>query len=444
MSAKTKNDLNDDSLKAFNTIKTKLREQIELFQPDFSQPFELTTDASSVAIGAVLSQNDKPITFISRTLNETERRYATNERELLGIIWSLQTLRNYLYGIANLTIFTDHQPLTFAITEKNPNLKIKRWKSIIEESGAKIQYKPGKQNVVADALSRQYCYFTQSEGSASDSIHSTPSSPENGAIRRVSIPLNFYKTQFYLEESHRDELRTETLFSGYVLHRIKCSNHQNLMRNMKLAVNEKRLNAICTTEEVFFQIENLLRISFPNGAFVFTSKNNRNITDPNEQQFLIITEHERAHRNFNENYKQLKEQYVFPKMKRRLKSFALGCEICKKLKYDTHPKKQKMDSTPIPSDVGEYLQIDIFHAGGKMFYSTIDRFSKFTHLRYAENKLNAHEVMEEILQIFPSCKHIMTDNYKIFESFMMKTLFKRLKIEQKIYTNLSFYVKFSS
>lgn len=67
---------------------------------------------------------------------------------------------------------------------------------------------------------------------------------------------------------------------------------------------------------------------------------------------------------------------------------------------------------------------------GKFFFSTIDRYSKFVHLRYAVNKLNAHEVMEEILQIFPSCKHIMTDNDKIFVSHIMKSLFKRLKIEQ--------------
>lgn len=432
MSAKTKIELDENACEAFNLIRAKLREQIELFQPDFSKPFELTTDASNVAIGAVLSQNDRPITFISRTLNETERRYATNERELLAIIWSLQTLRNYLYGIADLTIFTDHQPLAFAVTEKNPNLKIKRWKSLIDGSGAKIRYKPGKQNIVADALSRQYCNFSQSVTSDSDSIHSSPSSPEIGSIRKVSIPLNFYKRQFILEESHLDELRTETIFSGYVLHRIKFTNIQSLIRNIKLVVDEKRLNAIYTTEEIFYRINRLLLSSFTNCTFIFTTQNNRNITDSNEQHYLVITEHERAHRNYNENYKQLKEQYFFPKMKRKLKAFAMGCEICKKHKYDTHPEKQFMESTPIPSSVGEYIQIDIFHAGNKIYYSTIDRFSKFVLLRHADNKLNAHEVVEEILQFFPLCKHVMTDNEAIFNSFLMKSLFKRMKIEQTL------------
>lgn len=157
LSSKVKITLDQSAIDSFNEIKNKLKENIELFQPDYSKPFELTTDASNYALGAVLSQNNKPIIFISRTLNKTEQNYATNEKEALAIVWALQHLRNYIYGIANLTIYTDHQPLTFAISERNPNLKIKRWKAMIEESGARMVYKPGKQNVVADALSRQYC-----------------------------------------------------------------------------------------------------------------------------------------------------------------------------------------------------------------------------------------------------------------------------------------------
>lgn len=133
-----------------------LQEQVELYQPDYSKPFELTTDASNFALGAVLSQNRHPITFISRTLTKTEQNYATNEKEILAIVWALQKLRNYLYGVANLTIHTDHQSLIHSISEKNPNTKLKRWKNFIAEFGADIKYKPGYQNVVADALYRKY------------------------------------------------------------------------------------------------------------------------------------------------------------------------------------------------------------------------------------------------------------------------------------------------
>jgi len=93
--------------------------------------------------------------MISRTLRDNEKNFATNERELLAIVWSLKNLRNYLYGVKDLHIYTDHQPLTFAVSDKNPNAKLKRWKGIIDDHGAKVIYKPGKENLVADALSRQ-------------------------------------------------------------------------------------------------------------------------------------------------------------------------------------------------------------------------------------------------------------------------------------------------
>lgn len=153
-SAKIMLTLDQAAIDSFELIKQKLCETVELYQPNFGKPFELTTDASNFAIGAVLSQGKQPITFISRTLSATEQNYATNEKELLAIVWSLQKLRNFLYGIADLTIYTDHQSLKYSISEKNPNSKLKRWKCLIEEFGAKIEYKPGSENVIADALSR--------------------------------------------------------------------------------------------------------------------------------------------------------------------------------------------------------------------------------------------------------------------------------------------------
>lgn len=154
--------LDEAAIEAFNKIKLLLLEQVVVvvYQPDFNKPFELTIDASNFAIGAVLSQNKHPNTFISRTLNPTEQNYATNEKGILAIVWALQKLRNYLYGIADLTIYTNHQSLIYSTSGKTPNTKLKRWENFIAEFGAEIKYKPGSQNVVTDALSRHqinYC-----------------------------------------------------------------------------------------------------------------------------------------------------------------------------------------------------------------------------------------------------------------------------------------------
>ena len=130
MSKNVKINLYQEAIKAFEKVKRILASEDVLLQhPDFNEPFVLTTDASSNAIGSVLSQKGKPITMISRTLSSTEQNYATNERELLCIVWSLQKLRHFLYGVKNITIYTDHQLLTFATSDKNPNPKIKRWQA---------------------------------------------------------------------------------------------------------------------------------------------------------------------------------------------------------------------------------------------------------------------------------------------------------------------------
>lgn len=71
--------------------------------------------------------------MISRRLVSSEQSYATNERELLANVWALKKLRHYLYGIKDKNIFTDNEPLIFAMSEKYPKIKMKRWRSLIEE-----------------------------------------------------------------------------------------------------------------------------------------------------------------------------------------------------------------------------------------------------------------------------------------------------------------------
>lgn len=141
-----------------------------LIYPDYSKPFLLTTDASDYAIGAVLSQGEtgkeKPIHFASRTLSKSEEGFSVPEKEMLAIYYL--TFRNYLYG-TKFKILTDHKPLTFSLSAKNTNAKLKRWKAYMEEHDYSIEYKPGKSNVVADALSRIVCSMTGTQHSAEDS-----------------------------------------------------------------------------------------------------------------------------------------------------------------------------------------------------------------------------------------------------------------------------------
>ena len=135
---------------AFETAKKIIAREVILAYPDFNAPFQIHTDASHYQLGAVISQNGKPIAFYSRKLNSAQTRYTTTERELLSIVETLKEYRNILLG-QTIEVFTDHKNLVY----KHFNTeRVMRWRLLIEEFGPKLTYIKGDNNIVADALSR--------------------------------------------------------------------------------------------------------------------------------------------------------------------------------------------------------------------------------------------------------------------------------------------------
>jgi hypothetical protein len=83
---------------AFDTIKKIVAKEVLLSYPDFTQPFQIYTDASQLQLGAIITQHGKPIAYWSRKLNPAQTRYTTTERELLSIVEALKEFRNILLG----------------------------------------------------------------------------------------------------------------------------------------------------------------------------------------------------------------------------------------------------------------------------------------------------------------------------------------------------------
>ena len=147
---------------AFDTLPANLGTTTKLTLPDFSRPFRVTCDASGVALGAALSQLDetgkeRPIAFASRKLSKTERKWGITEREAYAIVWSINYFRSYLLG-NKFELFTDHRPLVYLRTLKNPSPMIARWLLQLEEYDYTVTYREGKANSNADVMSRLIIY----------------------------------------------------------------------------------------------------------------------------------------------------------------------------------------------------------------------------------------------------------------------------------------------
>jgi hypothetical protein len=143
---------------AVKKLSKTLTEAPILALPNYDREFVLFTDASNVAMGAALCQEDedgtmRPVTLWSRKLSDTEQRYSTIEREALAIVYFLEKFRHYLLGRRFLLV-TDHKPLLYIVQGGALNSKLARWSLRIQEFNFDIAHLQGEQMVVADALSR--------------------------------------------------------------------------------------------------------------------------------------------------------------------------------------------------------------------------------------------------------------------------------------------------
>jgi hypothetical protein len=124
-----------------------------LAMPNFAEVFVIESDASGDGIGAVLTQQGRPIAFMSRALGLSKRAWSTYAREMLAIVVVVQLWRPYLLG-RKFVIQTDQRSLKYLLEQRITTPEQQKWVSKLLGYDYEIVYKPGKENSAADALSR--------------------------------------------------------------------------------------------------------------------------------------------------------------------------------------------------------------------------------------------------------------------------------------------------
>ncbi|KAA0051309.1 ty3-gypsy retrotransposon protein [Cucumis melo var. makuwa] len=122
--------------------------------PDGSGSFVIYSDASKKGLGCVLMQQGKVVAYASRQLKSHEQNYPTHDLELAAVVFAFIIWRHYLYG-EKIQIFMDHKSLKYFFTQKELNMRQRRWLELVKDYDCEILYHLGKANVVADALSRK-------------------------------------------------------------------------------------------------------------------------------------------------------------------------------------------------------------------------------------------------------------------------------------------------
>ncbi|XP_055584800.1 uncharacterized protein LOC129737664 [Uranotaenia lowii] len=201
----------DQAEEAFCAIKEKLISSPILVSPNFSKEFTIQTDASDVAVAGVLTQvldeQERVIAYFSHKLSTPQRNYHACEKETLAAILSIEAFRGYIEG-SHFTIVTDSSALTHILRTKwKTSSRCSRWSLSLQQYNMTIRHRKGKDNVVADALSRCVAVVTAAPTSEwyDDLIKKVSDQPDNyvdfqvmdGALYKfVSTPIQPYDHRF--------------------------------------------------------------------------------------------------------------------------------------------------------------------------------------------------------------------------------------------------------
>lgn len=424
---RTINTESKDFQDAFSKLKGIMSSDLLLAYPNFDEPFILTTDASNIAIGAVLSQlqegKEKPIAYLSRTLSKAEEKYSATAKELLAIYFAAKRFRPYLYG-RPFTIYTDHEPLTKELKLTDATGRVTRQRLYLEQFDFKIFYKKGKQNVVADGLSRipnveLNLVELSNEFYPNDPIYG----PE--IVNKFRNQLIIRKTSDKGKSPHI----MCTIFPGQIRHVFHKENYseEDLVKILKGYLDPASSNCIFAPVELIKTCDKIIRETYNRNLKVqYSNIMLPDIISGTDQQEFIRKQHNFNHRNYKLTYEEVRKSAYFPGMLGKIKSFVKNCEECKFAKYERKPFKIPISRRIYDEPFGNVF-IDVYVKDTYKFLTIVDSFSKFAQIFQisGETTEELQETLIEYFKIFCMPKMITCDQASGFRNPRFEEFLRR-------------------
>ena len=342
------------------------------------------------------------------------------------------------YG-KRFTLFTDHKPLTYMFSLKDPNDKMVRWRLRLQEFDYEVKFRPGRQNVVADGLSRIPNQEVNSndvdEASEVATCHSADTDDGN-FIPMTELPINFFRNQIILKKGDVDANDYEEVFPKTHRRVITRTDFTvgRVLDIFKQYMNPRGINCIMCEESLM----NILQIVYRNYFSRCKTFNVRmsqkillDLRSPEEQNEIVARTHDRAHRGAQENHKQIIKEYYFPAMKRQIQRYVNLCGVCLENKYERNPYHITLHKPEIPNKPFEVVHLDIFISQPNLFLTIVDKFTRFGSLIHIKSRSipDVRAGLIKMISLYATPKRIVCDNEPALKSIEIRSLLQRLNIE---------------
>ncbi|KAL0537619.1 hypothetical protein IC582_026602 [Cucumis melo] len=386
---------------SFQTLKQKLVTAPVLTVPDGSGSFVIYSDASKKGLGCVLMQQGKVVAYASRQLKSHEQNYPTHDLELAAVVFALKIWRHYLYG-EKIQIFTDHKSLKYFFTQKELNMRQRRWLELVKDYDCEILYHPGKANVVADALSRKVSH---------SAALITRQAPLHLDLERAGIAVSVGAVTMQLAQLTVQPTLRQRIIDAQ-------SNDPYLVEKRGLAEAGKTAEfSLSSDGGLLFE----RRLCVPSDSAVKTEL----LSEAHSSPFSM-------HPGSTKMYQDLKRVYWWRNMKREVAEFVSKCLVCQQVKAPRQKPAGLLQPLSIPEWKWENVSMDFITGlprtlrGFTVIWVVVDRLTKSAHFVPGKSTYTASKwaqlYMSEIVRLHGVPVSIVSDRDARFTSKFWKGL----------------------
>lgn len=427
---------------AFQTLKQKLTSAPILAYPNMHKPFILTTDASTTAIGYILSQTDKGkrehvIAYGGRSLSKAERNWSASDIECLAVIEGIREYNTYL-SCNEFTVYTDHKPLQYLMKHKGTTRRLARWSLELQGYNFNIVYKEGKSNVVADAISRR----TYTENTETNEIqvmdrmseevkHNEPVMVEfqykDSPVATVQVETNQEPDVHIPEEGNLATLQKQ------------CDDFKDIYRFLDEDVlpDESRKRKQVISKAEYYSLCNGVLYHWFQRRLRKASNTDKWIKQLALPKVLRLEAMKAYHDNdvggahfgIEKVMAALKQKFHWPKMHQDIYDYIKSCDRCQRTKTDQHLRPPPLTSMPIDGPFErwhmDFLKLSQTKDGHQYLLLVVDSFTRWIEafpMKTQDSKQVAKVLFEQVFSRYGAPKKIVSDLGKQFTSNLILSL----------------------